>query len=193
MPDHASADRREVGVLIVDLKGFTPFVETSEPEHTFATLGEYHSAVTPVVDRHHGMVQDMVGDAVCVIFHASPAAPEPDLRTVRAALDLQAALVALVRAWTRRGDKLGFGIGVTYGFATLGSVHVAERAEYRAIGSTVLVASRLASAATGGRILATERLANAAASVASGTLLADVELRGLQRPPRVFELVALGP
>jgi class 3 adenylate cyclase len=190
VPDEAAPERREVGVLIVDLSGFTSFVEMAEPERTLATLGEYHSAITPVVERHAGIVMDMVGDAVCVTFHARPGAADPELRTVQAAFDLQTALATVVAGWRRRGDKLGFAIGVSYGYATLGFVRIGTHSEYRAMGAIVLVASRLASAAKGGRILATERLANAAANLASGTLLADVELSGLQRPPRVFELVA---
>jgi class 3 adenylate cyclase len=184
--------RREIGVLIVDLKGFTPFVEISEPERTFATLGEYHAAVTRVVERNEGVVMDMVGDAVCVTFQASSAAPDVELRTVRAALELQAALGPIVVAWRRRGDNLGFGIGVSYGYATLGYVRVAERSELRAIGSTVLVASRLAGAATGERVLATERLANAAAGVAAGTPAVDVELPGFRQPPRIYQLTPRG-
>jgi class 3 adenylate cyclase len=190
MPDTTAPVRREVGVLIVDLSGFTPFVETAEPERTFATLGEYHAALTPIVARNEGIVMDMVGDSVCVTFQASPGGTDPVLRTVQAAFDLQAALGRLVAEWRRRGDNLGFAIGVSYGFATLGFVRIGEHSEYRAMGATVLVASRLAGAAKGERILATERLTNAAATLASGTLIADVELAGLRRPPRVFELVA---
>jgi len=135
----------------------------------------------------------MVGDEVCVTFQASPGAADPELRTVQAAFDLQAALRRLAAEWRRRGDNLGFAIGVSYGYATLGIVRIGEHSEYRAMGATVLVASRLASLAKGQRILATERLANAATSLASGTALPDVELRGLRHPPRVFELVPAGP
>jgi class 3 adenylate cyclase len=190
--DRSAPVRREVGVLIVDLSDFTQFVETAEPERTFTTLGEYHAALTPVVERNQGIVQDMVGDAVCVIFRASPEALEAELRTVRAAFELQAALRPLVAGWRRQGDHLGFGIGVSYGFATLGFVRIGEHAEYRAMGAIVLVASRLASAAKGERILATERLANAAASLAAGAPRIDIELKGLRQPPRVFELVPAG-
>ena len=186
--ERAAPERREIGVLIVDLANFTQFVETTEPERTFATLGEYHDAFTPIVERHQGIVMDLVGDAVCLMFRATPAAPDPELRTVRAALDVQGSLAALVQGWKRRGDSIDFGIGVSFGYATLGHVSVAERSEYHVVGATVIVAARLASLARGGRVFATERLANDASSVASGTLVAGVEVGGLRQPPRVFEL-----
>jgi len=185
-------ERREVGVMLVDLFGFSAFVETAEPERTFATLAEYHAAVTPVVERHGGAVMDMVGDGVCVTFNGVTRVPEPELATVRAALELRSSLAEVVRTWKKRGDALDFRIGVSFGYATVGTVRVADRSEPRVIGSTVHVAARLCSAASRGAVFATERLVNAAESIATGTRVDGVSLAGLRRPPVVFELEPRG-
>ena len=100
--------RREVTVVFCDLRGFTAFAETAEPEEVMAVLREYHAGLGAIIHRHDGTLERFMGDGLMVLFNDPLPCPDPAARAVRMALDMHAAVDALAEAWTRRGHDLGF-------------------------------------------------------------------------------------
>ncbi len=114
--------RREITALFCDLRGFTGFSETSDPEDVMALLREYHKAIGEIIFRHGGTLERFAGDGVMVIFNDPVPLPNPALSAVQMALEMRAAIGALIEKWRRLGHELGFGIGISHGYATLGTI-----------------------------------------------------------------------
>src|SRR5262245_58556859 len=135
--------RREITALFCDLRGFTGFSESADPEEVMALLREYHAAIGKIIYKHEGTLEQFAGDGVMVIFNDPvPLPPNPALVAVMTALEMRSAIGALVEKWRRLGHELGFGIGISHGYATLGTIGFEGRYEYAAIGTVSNVASR---------------------------------------------------
>src|SRR5690606_28163401 len=126
--------RREVTVVFCDLRGFTAFAETSEPEEVMGVLRQYHAALGELIFRHEGTVQHFAGDGVVVLFNDPLPCPDPTARAVRMALSMRARIAELSESWRRQGHHLGFGVGIAQGYATLGMIGFEGRFDYAAIG-----------------------------------------------------------
>ena len=150
--------RREITALFCDLRGFTGFSETSDPEDVMALLREYHKAIGEIIFRHGGTLERFAGDGVMVIFGDPVPLPNPALSAVQMALEMRAAIGALIEKWSRLGHELGFGIGLSHGYATLGTIGFEGRFDYAAIGTVSNVASRLCDEAQPGQILVSPRV-----------------------------------
>src|SRR5438477_5580957 len=153
--------RRDIVVLFCDMRGFTAFSETAEPEDVMAVLREYHGALGPLVHRYEGTLDRFTGDGMLVVFNDPVPCPDPALRAVRLAVDMRDAAASLARSWTARGHEIGFGVGIAQGYATLGRIGFEGRFDYTAIGTVTNVAARLCAEAKGGQILVTQRVAAA--------------------------------
>ncbi|HEV3168068.1 MAG TPA: response regulator, partial [Isosphaeraceae bacterium] len=145
--------RREITVVFGDLRGFTAFSETAEPEDVMAVLREFHTELGQLVFRFEGTLEWFAGDGIMTIFNDPFPCPEPTLRAVRMALAMRARFGELAMAWRKRGYDLDLGIGIAAGYATLGKIGFADRFEYAPVGSVVNLASRLCDEAQGGQIL----------------------------------------
>jgi class 3 adenylate cyclase len=183
--------RRDVVVLFCDMRGFTAFSETAEPEEVMAVLGEYHAALGPLIHRHEGTLDRFTGDGMLVVFNDPLPCPEPALRAVRLAAEMRDAVGALARQWAARGHAIGFGIGIAQGYATLGEVGFEGRAEYTAIGTVTNLAARLCDMAEDGQILVTRRIAAAIEDKARCEALGEFAVKGLARPVAVANVVHL--
>jgi class 3 adenylate cyclase/CheY-like chemotaxis protein len=183
--------RREVVALFCDLRGFTSFAETAEPEDIMEVLSEYHSAVGPLIRKHEGTLDRFTGDGMMVFFNDPLPCPDAPQRAARLALEMREAVGKLAPAWTRRGHRLGFGIGMAQGYATLGRIGFEDRFDYTAIGAVINLAARLCSAAADGQVLASGRLVAAIEELAEIETLGERELRGMSRPVTVCNLVGL--
>jgi len=150
--------RREITALFADLRGFTAFAETAEPEEVFSVLREYHNAVGELAVANGGTVEHFAGDGLMVFFNDPQIVPEHQLAAVRTACDMRERFGQLSTAWRKRGYELGLGIGIAAGFATLGRIGFEGRYDYAAIGNSVILASRLSGAATAGQILVSQRV-----------------------------------
>ena len=181
--------RREIVVLFCDMRGFTAFAEGAEPEEVMSVLGEYHSALGPLVQRYEGTLDRFAGDGFMVFFNDPLPCPDPALRAVRLALAMRAAVDGLAEGWRRRGFEIGFGIGIAQGFATLGRIGFEGRFDYSAIGTVTNVASRLCAEAKHGQILLTRRLATAIGADFSTEHVGELSLKGLARPVDAYELI----
>jgi len=137
--------RRDIVVVFCDLRGYTAFAETGEPEEVWTVLREFHAAVGPLVTRFEGTLDHFSGDGLMVYFNDPLPCPDPAERAVRMAVEMRAVVSELMLAWRRRGFDLGFGIGVAQGYATLGRIGFEERVDYTAIGTVTNLAARLCS------------------------------------------------
>jgi adenylate cyclase len=183
--------RREVAAFFCDLRGFTSFSETAEPEDIMALLSEYHGAVGPLIRKYEGTLDRFTGDGMLVFFNDPVPCPDPAERAAKLALEMRAAVARLVPQWAKRGHTLGFGIGMAQGFATLGRIGFEDRFDYTAIGAVINLAARLCADAKDGQILVTGRLATAIEDVVAMEDLGEREVRGMTRPIAVHNLVGL--
>src|SRR4029077_7856826 len=159
--------RREIVVVFCDLRGYTAFAETAEPEEVLDFLREYHGALGPLVSQFEGTLDQFSGDGIMVFFNDPVPCPDPAARAVKTASTMRVAARELIAAWSRRGCELGFGIGIAQGYATLGQIGFAERSGYTAIGTVCNLAARLCAEAKDGQILLAGRVAAAVEAFAS--------------------------
>jgi class 3 adenylate cyclase len=183
--------RRDIAVLFCDLRGFTAFAETAEPEEVMQLLHEYHRAVVPLIQSFEGTLDRFVGDGMMVFFNDPLPCPDPAERAVALAVAMRDAVAALAAAWRRRGHEIGFGIGIAQGFATLGQIGFEGRFDYSAIGTVTNTAARLCDAAKDGQILVTPRIAAAVAATAELCDIGPIAVKGLSRRIAVTDIVGL--
>ncbi|HZQ14531.1 MAG TPA: response regulator [Pseudolabrys sp.] len=191
MENQLESHRREITALFCDLRGFTGFSESADPEDVMALLRDYHAAIGAIVHKHGGTLERYAGDGVMVIFNAPVPVPEPALSAVKMALEMRAALSVLIDKWRRLGHDLGFGIGISHGYATLGTIGFEGRFDYAAIGTVSNVASRLCDEAQPGQILISPRVLLAVEKEVACEPAGEFELKGLRRPMAVHNVVEL--
>ena len=135
--------RREITVAYCDLRGFTAFAETAEPEEVMTVLREYHAALGALIQKFEGTLEHFAGDSLLVLFNDPLPCPDPSLRAVKMAVEMRDAIAALAGKWHQLGHELGFGIGIAHGYATLGCIGFEGRLQYSVIGSVANLACRL--------------------------------------------------
>jgi adenylate cyclase len=183
--------RRDIVVLFCDMRGFTAFSETSEPEDVMAVLREYHGALGPLIHHYEGTLDRFTGDGLIVFFNDPLPCPDPALRAVRLAVDMRRAVGSLARSWAARGHEIGFGVGIAQGYATLGRIGFDDRFDYTPIGTVTNMAARLCAEAGNGQILVSQRVAAAIEGRAELEPLGDIALKGLSRPVMVLNVRSL--
>jgi adenylate cyclase len=181
--------RREIVVVFCDLRGYTAFTETAEPEEVLKFLREYHGALGPLVSQFEGTLDQFSGDGIMVFFNDPVPCPDPAERAVKMAMAMREAAGKLIAAWRRHGSELGFGAGIAQGYATLGQIGFSDRSGYTAIGTVCNLAARLCAEAKDGQILVSSRIAEAVEAVARLEDLGNLELKGLRRPVAAFNVV----
>jgi adenylate cyclase len=181
--------RREIVVVFCDLRGYTAFTETAEPEEVLEFLREYHGALGPLVSQFEGTLDQFSGDGIMVFFNDPVPCPDPAERAVKMAIAMREEAGTLIAAWRRHGSELGFGAGIAQGYATLGQIGFSDRSGYTAIGTVCNLAARLCAEAKDGQILVSSRIAEAVEAVARLEDLGNLELRGLRRPVAAFNVV----
>jgi class 3 adenylate cyclase len=181
--------RREIVVVFCDLRGFTGFAERAEPEEVMALLGEYHAALGPIIARFEGTLDHYAGDGVMVFFNDPVPTAEPAKRAIEMALAMREAARGLLKTWCEHGHDIGFGVGISQGYATLGQIGFAERMDYTAIGTVTNLAARLCGEAQDGQILISRRVATAVKDTASLEEIGDLSLKGLSQAVAVFNVV----
>jgi GAF domain-containing protein len=182
--------RREITALFCDLRGFTGFSESSDPEDVMALLAEYHEAIGTIINKYSGTLERYAGDGVMVIFNDPVPVENPALQAVLMALDMRAAIGGLIEKWRDLGHDLGFGIGIAHGFATLGTIGFEGRRDYAAIGTVSNVASRLCDEAKTGQILVSPRVRQAVETVVTVESVGEFALKGIRRPMMAYNVVA---
>ena len=183
--------RREIVVVFCDLRGFTPFAESSEPEEVMGVLSEYHAALGELIHRFEGTLERFTGDGLMVFFNDPLTVDDAAERAVTMAVAMRERVGALAEGWGRRGHDLALGIGIAQGFATLGRIGFEGRFDYAAIGSVTNLAARLCGAAGAGQILVAQRVFFATEGLAVGESMGALELRGFSRPIQAFDVTGI--
>jgi adenylate cyclase len=183
--------RRDITAVFCDLRGFTAFAEHAEPEDIITVLQEYYRCLGESIDRFEGTLQHFAGDGLLIIFNDPIACADPAVRAVRMAVEMRSQVAGLADKWRRYGHELGFGIGIASGHATLGNVGYEGRFHYSATGTVVNVGARLCAHAGDGQILIDSRVQVAVEKVAELETIGELDLKGLHRPIRAFNVRAL--
>ena len=183
--------RREIVVVFCDLRGFTAFAEASEPEEVMGVLAEYHAALGELIDRFEGTLERFTGDGLMVFFNDPLPCDDPAGRAVTMAVSMRDRVAELADGWSRRGNDLGFGIGIAQGYATLGRIGFEGRSDYAAIGSVTNLAARLCAEAAAGQILVAQRVVTATEGLAAAEPVGELELKGFSRPVRTFAVTGV--
>ena len=182
--------RREITALFCDLRGFTGFSESSDPEDVMALLREYHAAIGEIINTYGGTLERYAGDGVMVVFNDPIPVDNPALQAVQMALEMRTAIGALTEKWRRLGHEIGFGIGIAHGFATLGTIGFEGRFDYAAIGTVSNVASRLCDEAKPGQILISPRVLMAVEDAVTVEPVGDFTLKGISRPVAAYNVLS---
>jgi adenylate cyclase len=183
--------RREVAVVFCDLRGFTSFAETAEPEELMGVLREYHDAMGALIHQFEGTVGHFAGDGIMVFFNDPLPCPNPSEQAVRMSVAMREQMETLGANWRRRGYVLGFGVGIALGYATLGQIGYEDRFDYAAIGTVTNLASRLCAEAHAGQILISQRVCTAVEDMVEIESVGELALKGLSKPVTTFNVVRL--
>jgi class 3 adenylate cyclase/putative methionine-R-sulfoxide reductase with GAF domain len=187
--------RREIVVVFCDLRGYTAFTETAEPEEVLEFLRQYHGALGPLVSQFEGTLDQFSGDGIMVFFNDPVPCPDPAERAVKMAMAMRSAANTLIADWRERGRDLGFGAGIAQGYATLGQIGFSDRSGYTAIGTVCNVAARLCAEAKDGQILLGQRVNVALKGGVATEQLGPLALKGLTQPVVAYNvpLAAIQP
>lgn len=188
--DPLRSHRREITVVFLDLRGFTAFTETADPEEVMGVLGEYHAAMGRLILEHEGTLERFAGDGMMIFFNDPVPMPDAAARAARMALAMQQAMRSLCAGWHRRGYELHMGIGIAQGFATIGGIGFEGRIDYGAIGTVTNLAARLCGEAAGGEILASQRVVAALDGQAAAEPAGVLALKGFQRPVPAYRILS---
>src|SRR5215468_8102445 len=181
--------RREITALYCDLRGFTGFSESSDPEDVMSLLREYHAAIGEIIVKYSGTLEHYAGDGVMVFFNDPIPVENPALQAVQTALEMRMAIGALTEKWRRLGHELGFGVGIAHGFATLGTIGFEGRFDYAAIGTVSNIASRLCDEAKPGQILISPRVLMEIEDAVAVEGVGNFALKGISRPLTAYNVV----
>ena len=189
--DPLKSHRREITVVFLDLRGFTAFTETADPEEVMGVLREYHAAMGELIMAHQGTLERFAGDGIMIFFNDPVPLPNPAEQATRMALAMQARFAQLSVGWVKRGYDLQMGIGVAQGYATIGAIGFEGRIDYGAIGVVTNLAARLCGEAKGGQILVSQRVLGFVEEMVVSEAAGALTLKGFQRQVPTFNITAL--
>ena len=187
--DPLQSHRREIVVVFVDLRGFTAFAETAEPEEVMSVLREYHAAMGEAILAHEGTLERFTGDGMMIFFNDPVPVADPQARAVRMALAMRQTVEALTARWRKLGHELDFGVGIAQGYATIGAIGFEGRWDYGAIGTVTNLAARLCGEARPGQILVSRRLYGALDTLVDVEPIGELTLKGFAKPVTAFNVL----
>jgi len=191
--DPLQTHRRDVTVVFLDLRGFTAFAETAEPEEVMIVLREYHAEMGKLILAHEGTLERFTGDGMMIFFNDPVPVPNPAERAIRMAVAMRERVNDLSAGWRKRGYDLALGVGIAEGYATIGAIGFEGRWDYGAIGTVTNLAARLCGEAKGGQVLVTSRVAGALEHLIECQEVGALSLKGLLRPVPTFSVLGLNP
>jgi len=183
--------RQEITVVFCDLRNFTEFSSTAEPEEAMRVLQDYYKVLGALLHRFEATIEHFAGDGLMAFFNDPIPCPDPEARAVRMAAMMQQDVGKLIEQWSKRGLNLGFGIGISSGYATLGHIGSEEQFHYAAIGSVANLASRLCDKALSGQTLITEAVFAKVEGLAEVVQIGELPLKGFPKPVRVLQVVGV--
>ena len=189
--DPLKTRRREITVVFVDLRGFTGFTETAEPEEVMSVLREYHAELGRAIMEYDGTIEHFSGDGVMILFNDPVPVENHEVQAIRMTLVMRDAVGALARGWRKRGFALGFGVGVAGGYATIGTIGFEGRLDYGAIGTVTNMAARLCGEAGDGQILISPRIYSKVEAQIEAEAVGELSLKGFHRPVFAHNVVRM--
>ena len=189
--DPLKTHRREITVVFLDLRGFTAFAETAEPEDVMAVLHEYHAEMGKLILQHEGTLERFTGDGMMIFFNDPLPVPNPAEQAIKMAAAMRQRVGELMVKWRKLDYELDFGVGIAQGYATIGAIGFEGRLDYGAIGTVTNLASRLCGEAKPGQILIPQRLLGSVESLVEAELVGELHLRGFHRPVTAYNIVGL--
>ena len=189
--DSLKARRTEITVVFVDLRGFTGFTETAEPEEVMSVLREYHAELGREIMAHDGTIEHFAGDGAMILFNAPVQVDDHELQAIRMALSMRESVAELTKGWKKRGYGLGFGVGIAGGYATIGAIGYEGRLEYSAIGTVVNLAARLCGEAADAQILISPRIFSKIEHHIEVESVGELSLKGFNRPVPAYNVMAM--
>src|SRR5881628_1958020 len=176
--DPLKTHRREVTVVFLDLRGFTSFAETAEPEEVMGVLREYHHEMGGLILEHEGTLERFTGDGMMIFFNDPIEVPNPAERAVRMAVAMRDRVAHLATGWHKRGWELALGVGIAQGYATIGAIGFEGRWDYGAIGTVTNLAARLCGEAKAGQVLISSRVAGVVEDLVELEEIGRLSLKG---------------
>jgi adenylate cyclase len=189
--DPLKTHRRDLTVVYLDLRGFTAFAETAEPEEVMEILHEYHAAMGKLIIEYEGTLEHFAGDGMMIFFNDPVPVENAAERAVRMTLAMRERVKELTMKWRKLGHDLDFGVGIAQGYTTIGAIGFEGRWEYGAIGSVPNLAARLCGEAKAGEILVTQRLLGAVDELVEAEPAGELTLKGFHRPVPAHRVVGL--
>ena len=189
--DPLKSHRREVTVIFLDLRGFTAFAETSEPEEVMGVLREYHAEMGKLILDHEGTLERFTGDGMMIFFNDPVPVPNPAERAIRMAVAMRDRVAELIQKWRKLGYDLHFGVGIAKGYATIGAIGFEGRWDYGAIGTVTNLAARLCGEAKPGQILGSQRLLGTVEELVEVESVGELTLKGFSRPVTAHNVLRL--
>jgi len=189
--DPLKTHRRELTVVYLDLRGFTAFAETAEPEEVMGVLHEYHAAMGKLILEYEGTLEHFAGDGMMIFFNDPVPVPNPAEQAIRMTLAMRDAVKNLTVKWRKLGYELDFGVGIAQGYATIGAIGFEGRWEYGAIGSVPNLAARLCGEAKPGDILVPQRLLGSVEELVEVEPAGELTLKGFHRPVTAHNILRL--
>ena len=183
--------RREITVVFCDLRGFTAFSNTVAPEEVMTVLGEYHALTGGLVTVFGGTLEHFAGDGMMVFFNDPIPVPDHTSQAVNMADAMRNQMIPLIAEWKTRGHRLGFGVGIDRGFATIGMIGFKDRIDYTAIGMVTNLASRLCDHAEHGQILVSEAVRDGVGEAGGIVPYKEINIKGISQPVTVLNVVGL--
>ena len=188
--DPLKSRRAEVTVVYVDLRGFTGFTETADPEEVMSVLREYHAELGRAITAYDGTIEHFAGDGAMILFNAPVCIENHELQGIRMTLQIRDSVAALAAGWKKRGYSLGFGAGIAGGYATIGTIGFEERLDYGAIGTVCNLAARLCGEARDGQVLISERVFAKVESQVATELAGELSLKGFHRSITAYNVLS---
>jgi adenylate cyclase len=189
--DPLKTHRRDLTVVYLDLRGFTAFAESAEPEEVMDILHEYHAAMGKLIDEYEGTLEHFAGDGMMIFFNDPVLVPNPAERALRMALAMRERVQELSKKWRKRGYDLALGIGIAQGYATIGAIGFEGRWDYGAIGTVTNLAARLCGEAKGEQILASLRVVGEVEDMIETEEVGPLTLKGFHKPVPAFSVLGL--
>ena len=183
--------RREITAVFLDLRGFTAFTDRADPDEVLELLRAYHATLGRKVDEFGGTLEHFAGDGVMIFFNDPFPVERPGEQAVRMAVALQEAFGPIAGAWEDIGHRVGLGVGIAQGEATLGIIGFEQRWEYAAIGNVPNLAARLCGEARSGEIILDAQTEREVSHLVHSEPIGPLALRGFQQPVPAFRLLAL--
>jgi class 3 adenylate cyclase len=189
--DPLKTHRREITVVFLDLRGFTAFAETSEPEEVMGVLHEYHAEMGKLIVQHEGTLEHFAGDGMMIFFNDPVPVANPAERAIRMAVAMRERVKELTVKWRKLGYELDFGVGIAQGYATIGAIGFEGRWDYGAIGTVTNLASRLCGEAKPGQILISQRLLGGIDDLIEAEPAGELSLKGFHRPVSAHNILRM--